>query len=104
MPTIYKPGRQKKNDPGNQYAAERRKIYNTARWLRLRAWKFNTSPLCERCLAEGRITPAEDIHHIRSFMSTDDPALRRWLAFDPGNLMSLCKKCHQLIHNSHWDR
>ncbi|WP_278723598.1 HNH endonuclease [Bacteroides finegoldii] len=51
------------------------------------------------CLKENKTTPAEDIHHIISFMSTDDPVQRAFLAYDYDNLMSLCKKCHQAAHN-----
>lgn len=98
MPTIYKPKKNKQRD-NNQYDADRRKIYNSVRWRRLRAWKFTCNPLCENCLKEGKTVPAEDIHHIVSFMSTDDPQQRLFLAYDFDNLMSLCKQCHQNIHN-----
>lgn len=47
----------------------------------------------------GKIVPAEDIHHIVSFMSTNDSVERKRLAYDYDNLMSLCKQCHQNIHN-----
>ncbi len=98
MPTIYKPQRkQTKND--SQYDADRRMIYNSERWRKLRAWKFANNPLCEKCQEQGVITPAEDIHHIVSFMSTDDKYQRAFLAYDYDNLLSLCKPCHQLIHN-----
>ena len=99
MPNIYKP-KKKNNTDGNHYDAERRKIYNSERWRRLRAWKFACSPLCELCLKENKITVAEDIHHITSFMSTNDRDTRLHLAYDYDNLMSLCKKCHQYVHNS----
>lgn len=99
MPTIYKPKKkQTKND--SQYDAERRKIYNSGRWRRLRAWKFACDPLCELCQKENKTVPAEDIHHIVSFMSTNDPSQRMILAYDYYNLQSLCKPCHQKIHNS----
>ena len=98
MPTIYKP-KKKTNNEGNAYDAERRKVYNSTQWVSLRSYKFAQSPLCEMCLKEGKSVPAEDIHHIRSFMSTDNPTERYYLAYDYDNLMSLCKKCHQLIHN-----
>ncbi len=98
MPTIKKhPKRTSRND--SQYDTERRKIYNSRRWQHLRALKFMNDPLCELCAEKGLVTPAEDIHHIVSFMSADDPVRRRCLAYDYGNLMSLCKKCHQHIHN-----
>lgn len=99
MPTIYKHPKKKQQNKGNQYNVERRKIYNSERWKRLRAWKFTNNPLCEVCKLKDIVTPAEDIHHIVSFMSTDDPVQRRFLAYDYDNLMSLCKSCHQSIHN-----
>lgn len=98
MPTINKP-KKKQQKNNNQYDADRRKIYNSERWRRLRAWKFACDPLCELCLKDGKTVPAEDIHHIVSFMSTDNPVQRSYLAYDYENLMSLCKQCHQLIHN-----
>lgn len=103
MPTINRP--KKKSNPvaGNAYAEERRKIYQTKRWARLRAAKFANDPLCEACLQKepSVIRPAEDVHHIVSFMSTEDPFKRNALAFDYDNLQSLCKECHQKIHNYH---
>lgn len=99
MSTIYKPKKPHQRNNDNFYNAARRKIYSSERWRRLRAWKFACNPLCEQCLREGKTTPAEDIHHITSFMSTDDPVQRNFLAYDFDNLMSLCKKCHQKIHN-----
>ena len=52
------------------------------------------TPLCEMCLKEDKVVSAKDIHHIVSFMSTDDPEQRISLAYDYENLMSLCKQCH----------
>ena len=54
MPTIYRPktGHQKqKND--SQYDAERRKIYNSERWRRLRAMKspYRRYARCARKMA-----------------------------------------------------
>ena len=98
MPTIYKPKKQRNND-GDRLYRERRKVYNTERWKRLRAWKIANNPLCEMCLLKGIVTPAEDVHHMTSFMSTDDPDRRHHLAFDYENLQSICKPCHQSEHN-----
>lgn len=78
---------------------QRKAVYNSTRWQKLRAWKAAASPLCERCLQHGHVVPAEDVHHIVSFMSTTDPIRRQALAYDPDNLMSLCKRCHQAIHS-----
>lgn len=49
------------------------------------------------CLQEGRTTPAEDVHHIDSFLNYSGSD-RLWKAYDFSNLMSVCKKCHGLIH------
>lgn len=99
MPIIYKPKKNQKNSKGNAYDADRRRIYNSEKWRKLRAWKFAKDPLCEICKKEGIVTPAEDVHHIISFMSAKDQAMRKYLAYDSENLMSLCKKCHQRVHN-----
>lgn len=101
MPTINKPKRTTANRSGNHYAEARRKIYQTKRWARLRAAKIMDEPLCEICKKKGIYRPAEDVHHITSFMSTNDPMQRTFLAFDYSNLMAVCKGCHQKIHNSY---
>ncbi|WP_307768926.1 HNH endonuclease [uncultured Bacteroides sp.] len=98
MPTIYKPKKAKKKEK-KLYEEERRKIYKSTRWRKLRALKIAEQPLCEMCLKEGKTTIAEDVHHIESFMSTDDPMRRMALAYDYENLMSICKTHHQMIHN-----
>lgn len=93
--------------PDTAKRQERIKIYQTAQWKRLRAVKLVESPLCERCLSlEGgvKIEPAVDVHHKISFMTTNDPLERERLAFDYDNLQSLCKKCHQKIHNNNYGK
>lgn len=99
MPTIYKP---KKNRPVEGKRKERMVIYNSARWRALRDAKLRDNPLCELCEKGGIVKPADDVHHIQSFMSTDDPDARRVLAFDYDNLMSLCDECHSKIHKAGW--
>ena len=100
MPTINKP---KKANPrlGDNYDAERTKMYNNRQWRKLRITKLMDNPLCERCAERGIVRPAVDVHHITSFMSTNDPIQRHFLMYDYKNLMSLCKECHQQIHNTH---
>lgn len=71
-------------------------MYNSAQWQHTRLAKLQHSPLCERCLAEGRTTPASDVHHIVSFADKGDDMMR--YALDIDNLMSLCKTCHGAIH------
>lgn len=85
----------KKNISGKR--AERNEIYNTRTWRNLRDLKLQQSPLCERCLKDGKINNATQVHHIESFMIEGGDRIE--LAFDINNLQSLCVKCHQLIHN-----
>ena len=42
---------------------ERQAIYNTKRWKDLRALMIQEHPLCQDCLENGRLTPAEEVHH-----------------------------------------
>lgn len=101
MPTITKPKKTNRAQEDNIARKERIKVYNSVRWRRLREIKLATDPLCEVCLEQrGRTVAAEDVHHRVSFMSTTDPDMRRHLAYDYSNLQSLCKQCHQKIHNS----
>jgi len=66
------------------------------KWKKIRARYVKVHPLCERCLAEGRITPVEEVHHILP--------VNRGGTNDDGNLMSLCRSCHNKIHIELGDR
>jgi len=97
MPTIKKlPKRSRTTDTFKSKA--RHRFYAQRRWARLRAEKLRQQPLCEMCLSRGRVTPAEDVHHKISFMSSDDACVQHHLFYDFDNLMSLCKECHGAIH------
>lgn len=78
----------------------RKEVYNTSKWRKLREAKLMQDPLCEMCLQNEIITAGVDIHHIVSFVQVSDPLRRKELAFDFNNLMTLCKVCHQKLHNS----
>ena len=61
-----------------------------ADWRRLReAALKRDNYLCQKCLAQGRMTPANIVDHRIRFHGTDDP--RR---LDLDNLESMCKSCH----------
>jgi len=107
MPTINLP-KKKLNEENGTKRAERIKMYATTRWKKCRLLYLSEHSLCEECinhidentnLKEPIIKPAENIHHIISFMSTDDPVLRYFLMYDIDNLQALCYQCHQLKHN-----
>lgn len=93
-------------EPGSQYCAEHKRLadrqydaytrspdhhkkYGRA-WKRIRDRYVRSHPVCERCLAEGRITPVEEVHHIV-------PVSKGGQHVD-NNLMSLCQSCHTKIH------
>lgn len=57
-----------------------------ARWRRIRATYIAQHPLCEDCLAQGKTTPVQEVHHILP--------LEHGGSHDFSNLRSLCKPCH----------
>lgn len=80
---------------------ERQAVYQSKRWKDLRKAYFQEHPLCERCLKEGRITPAHDIHHrLSPFCKGLTPEEKDRRAFDPNNLMALCVECHIKEHRN----
>lgn len=87
--TAYRKGRRKSGSD----------IYNTRLWMQLRECKRRTSPLCEVCLAAGRLTPGAQVHHIVSFNEADDRAERERLGYDPDNVVTVCEQCHRELHH-----
>lgn len=99
MPTLNKGrGRQRQREADDLNRRERMKIYNTARWRRMRVSQLMAQPLCQVCEGCGRTAPAVDVHHLQSFTGYEGAA-RRAMAFDYDNLVSLCKVCHQAAHH-----
>lgn len=73
-------------------------LIHSARWLRLRCEKLSAQPLCERCKAEGIITPAVEVHHVHPVEMALSYADKDRLMFDIHNLLSLCHDCHVKTH------
>ena len=65
-------------------------------WKRIRDRYIAQHPLCEMCKKQGRLTPAEEVHHIKP--------LSQGGTHDDSNLMSLCKECHSRITAKEGDR
>ena len=76
---------------------KRREIYNSKEWIHLSRLKRQDQPLCEMCLKNDRVTPSNQVHHIKSFL-TKEGNIDYDLAYDYNNLMSLCTDCHVMIH------
>lgn len=61
-------------------------------WEKVRGAKLLDSPLCEVCKKEGRLTPAEEVHHIVPIRDGGD-------VYSSDNLMSICHSCHMKEHS-----
>ena len=75
-----------------------KEFYGSKAWKQGReAYKKSVGYLCEECLKQGRISPAEDVHHIKKLtpQNVSDPNVS--LSFD--NLMALCNRCHDRMHS-----
>ena len=75
-------------------AEERRDVYNTRDWLRLRDAKLDLNPLCEECAKRELTVPAEIVHHIVPISEGGEPFP------DVDGLESLCISCHSKHHNT----
>ena len=62
----------------------------THAWKRLRDKYIMQQPYCEQCLKYGKQTLATQVHHIIPVINGGTN--------DKNNLMSVCEKCHRLIH------
>ena len=98
MPTINKLPKKQWNQREEKTASReiRHQAYNLTEWRKLRIVYLQLHPLCENCLAQGRVKPAADVHHIKSpfFNGT----YSRQLLLDEKNLRALCKECHAAEH------
>ena len=65
-------------------------------WKRIRDRYIKAHPLCEECQKQGKLTPAEEVHHILPLSKGGDSSA--------DNLMALCKPCHSRITAESGDR
>ncbi len=99
MPTIKKLPPKKREQERNwntETRLLRRQAYNNTAWRKLRNSYLKLHPLCENCLKEGKVVPAEDVHHKRSPFQKGE--INWTLLMEPENLQSLCKECHGKEH------
>ncbi len=75
------------------------KVYNDRRWKTLRDEHMRAHPLCEICEMQGQIRPAQEVHHVNSFQNGGNKEERDLLAFQPNELLSLCKFHHRECHH-----
>ena len=96
MPYLNKP---KPVQNKSHKARDRIDVYNKQMWRNLRKAQLMKQPLCELCLARGKTTLAIDVHHKDSFLNYNGQK-RYQMAYDPENLVSLCKQCHRFLHRN----
>ncbi len=69
-------------------------FYHTPRWERLkRSVLAENKYMCQECKKKGIFMSAEHVHHIFPREQYPEYAFERW------NLIPLCRKCHNEMHN-----
>lgn len=103
MPTIELPPKKKRTAKERNYRPTERAqmasdLYNTDTWRKIRRSYLMGCPECEICSELGRITLADEVHHINEISKADNPLDAMDKAYDSNNLMAVCKKCHMHYH------
>lgn len=99
MPTINKNKHYIKQEP-YKHDNQSSKYYNSKGWANLRNAYIVNHPLCEECLKEDIITPAQHVHHKIEFLRGSSDGERWNLLLDPENLESVCVNCHHKLHKN----
>ena len=74
-----------------------KEFYSSVEWKKCReTYKKRVGGLCEECSKNGRISPADDVHHIikLSESNIDNPEI----TLNYRNLVALCRTCHEKRH------
>lgn len=99
MPTINRSNKVREPKQIYKHNRQSEKYYNTLQWKNLRNSYIKEHPFCQKCLEEGRVTLAEEVHHITTILSAPEE-FRYAVLTDDQNLVSLCKKCHSEVHTT----
>lgn len=74
-------------------------FYKSKAWQDCRAaYLESVGGLCECCLAQGRYTPAEIVHHKIELTPENINAPKVTLNWD--NLEAVCRECHAMRHGA----
>lgn len=73
-------------------------MIHTTEWLKLRKAALDKHPTCCMCEKEGRLTAAQELHHIRPVEEAITYQDKCQRMFDPSNVLPLCHDCHVKIH------
>lgn len=96
MPTLNK----KKKKSNNRNKQKRNESYNTNIWKKIRLNYIQKHPLCEICEYNGKVVPAEDVHHKDSPFHYISKEKQYEKLTDIDNLISVCKQCHSFLHRN----
>lgn len=69
------------------------KFYKSKEWQALRKKKLAVVHECEMCKKRGKYSSVDIVHHIVEVRKAPN------LALDYNNLMCVCFKCHEQIHD-----
>lgn len=86
---------QKKYDEDIRYKRDKKyhDFYKSDEWKRVKTLALvRDKGLCQWCMREGRIRPADVVHHIAEVKQEWNKRL------DINNLVSLCHECHNRHH------
>lgn len=78
----------RRHDTRSAHAEQYRKLYRTARWIRLREAHLSDNPLCELCKRLEIVEEATVVHHKDGGHKGDEDK------FWSGPFESLCAPCH----------
>lgn len=74
-------------------------FYKSPQWKRCREnYIRSVGGLCEDCYKEGKITPAEEVHH--KIFITPQNIVDPGITLNPSNLVALCRECHKRRHGA----
>lgn len=74
-------------------------FYKSQAWKQIRDVAMKRDGfLCVDCAAKGKLTPAEEVHHITALTpeNVHDPEI----TLNLDNLVSLCRECHRARHGA----
>ena len=72
-------------------------FYKSSQWQSMRDYIYKRDKgLCQDCLKQGIVTGAEEVHHIIPITSKNIHDVN--ITLNEGNLISLCRSCHQVRH------
>lgn len=81
------------NDSNKKYS----EFYHSTQWRNVRKVKLMEQPLCEVCLAQGKYTNADMVHHKIELRSPNGWKYRLEIT----NLESICYECHNKANHQY---